>query len=163
MRDDPNLWQVPQWHPDWDGDFEFAGLRSVAKAVLDATDLDVKLSIVEEGYMHVDVFGGSTRIGMVYVNRADDPSVPQFSIYAGAEDDELTTTDVVAAVLGARRNVWPSAMSREMGGGFKAYVLTIGQPATELVDIFDVDESPVGSTVSEQESFAESWFDSLGN
>jgi len=65
--------------------------------------------------------------------------------------------------LGARRNVWPSAMSRDMGGGFKAYMLTIGQPATELVDILDVDDSPDGSTISEQESFAKSWFDSLGN
>lgn len=63
--------------------------------------------------------------------------------------------------LGSRRNVWPSAMSRDMGGGFKAYVLTIGQPATELVDILDVDESPDGSTVAEQESFAKSWFESL--
>ena len=64
--------------------------------------------------------------------------------------------------LGARRNVWPSAMSRDMGGGFKAYLMTMGQPATELVDILELDESPDGSTVAEQEAFRKSWFDSLG-
>lgn len=65
--------------------------------------------------------------------------------------------------LGARKNVWPSAMSRDMGGGFKAYVITMGQPAIELVDILDTDQSPDGSTVAEQEAFAKSWFASLGN
>jgi hypothetical protein len=50
-----------------------------------------------------------------------------------------------------------------MGGGFSAYALTIRQPATELVDILGVDESPDGSAACEQESFTRSWFDSLGN
>ena len=53
-------------------------------------------------------------------------------------------------------------LSRDMGSGFKACVLAIGQPATKVVDILDIDESPDGSTVAEQESFAQSWFDSLG-
>jgi Cys-tRNA synthase (O-phospho-L-seryl-tRNA:Cys-tRNA synthase) len=108
-RVDPNLWQIPQWHPDWDGDFMFAGLRAAAKAVLDATDLDAKLTIVEDGYAHVDVFIAATRIGLVHVNRADDPSVPQFTVYAGAEDEELTTTDLGAAVrfLDKHRTAFP--------------------------------------------------------
>src|SRR5712691_10642003 len=32
-------------------------------------------------------------------------------------------------VNGARRNVWPSGMGRDMGAGLQAYCLTLGKPA----------------------------------
>jgi hypothetical protein len=97
-RVDPKLWQIPQWHADWDGEFQFAGLRTFAKALHFGTDLDAKLAIVEEGYAHIEVFEQAMLIGLVYVNRGDAPSLPLFSVYAGAHDDELTTSDVAAAV-----------------------------------------------------------------
>jgi hypothetical protein len=97
-RSDPNLWQIPEWHPDWDGDFTFAGLRTFADAVLARTDLDARLVIIEEGYARLEVFGGTVRIGLVYVNRGDDWAVPLFTVYAGAGDEELTTVDVLAGV-----------------------------------------------------------------
>ena len=108
-RVDPNLWQIPQWHPDWDGDFQFAGLRTFAKAVHDGTDLDATLSIIEEGYARLEVFASALRIGLVYVTRGDDASIPLFTVYAGAEDDELTTGDIAAAVrfLDERRTAFP--------------------------------------------------------
>jgi hypothetical protein len=57
-------------------------------------------------------------------------------------------------VNGARRNVWPSGMAREMGGGKQAYVLVLGQPGRpELVDIFEpADESQI-ALVQEQRDF----------
>ncbi|MCP4098794.1 MAG: hypothetical protein GY880_25795 [Planctomycetaceae bacterium] len=64
--------------------------------------------------------------------------------------------------LGARRNVWPSAMSRQMGGGEKAYQLNMGQQATEIVCIFDADSNPDGSSVAEQEAYSQNWLKSLG-
>lgn len=97
-RVDPDHWEIPNWHPDWDGDFTFAGLRAFAKALHDATDLDAKLAIIEDGYAHLDVFKGAMRIGIVYVNRGDGGCAPQFSVYAGAEDQELTTADVGAGL-----------------------------------------------------------------
>lgn len=107
-RVDPNLWQIPQWHADWDGEFQFASLRAFATAVFDRTDLGVGLAIVEEGYARLEVFCGATRIGVVYVNRAEDRSVATFAVFAGAEDDELNTTDVAAGVrfLGERRTAY---------------------------------------------------------
>lgn len=64
---------------------------------------------------------------------------------------------------GARRNVWPSAMSRQMGGGVKAYILEMGRQgrADELVEIFEEDSPELYATVADQESFAMTWFDSL--
>lgn len=64
---------------------------------------------------------------------------------------------------GARRNVWPSAMSRQMGGGVKAYVLKMGQQAQadSLIEIFDDDDPEWYSWVSDQEAYANAWFESL--
>jgi hypothetical protein len=64
--------------------------------------------------------------------------------------------------LGSRRNIWPSAMSRSMGGGVKAYVMQMGVSASQLVNIFDPDDDPDFATVADQEAFSRSWFASLG-
>jgi hypothetical protein len=66
--------------------------------------------------------------------------------------------------VGARKNVWPSAMSRDMGGGFKAYVLTLGEygKMDSMVEILDSDEPISYCSVAEQEAFAKQWFESLG-
>ncbi len=108
-RTDPILWQIPTWHPDCDGDFLFAGLRLFATALLNQTDLDAKLAIVEEGYAHLEVFHGATRIGLVYANRSHEPPTPMFTVYAGAEDDELSTTDIAATLrfLDEHRTAFP--------------------------------------------------------
>jgi hypothetical protein len=108
-RIDPDHWQLPKWHPDWDGDFTFAGLRTFAKTVHDSSDLDAKLAIIEDGYAHLDMFLGVMRIGLVYVNRGGDRAVPLFSVYAGEKDDELTTVDIASALrfLNERRTQFP--------------------------------------------------------
>lgn len=108
-RVDPDLWQIPQWHADCDGEFQFEGLRTFANALHDGTDLDAALSIIEEGYARLELFDRAMLIGLVYVNRGDDASIPSFTVYAGSEDDELTTTDIAAAVrfLHERRTAFP--------------------------------------------------------
>lgn len=113
-RVDPNLWPIPRWHADWDGEFQLAGLRSVAKALHDVTDLDARLSIIEEGYARLEIFDRAKRIGLVYVNRGDDRSVPLYTVYAGAVDDELTTNEVATAVrfLDQRRMALPEDAGR---------------------------------------------------
>lgn len=64
---------------------------------------------------------------------------------------------------GARRNVWPSGMSRDMGGGVRAYTVEMRRPARmdSLVDIFDEDTPEMYCSVADQEAFAEAWFQSL--
>jgi hypothetical protein len=63
-------------------------------------------------------------------------------------------------VNGARRNVWPSGMLRDMGGGEQAYVLVLGQPGRpDLVDIFEpADESQI-ALIREQRDFHHTWLD----
>jgi len=64
---------------------------------------------------------------------------------------------------GARRDVFPSAMSRDMSGGRKAYITRIGEPARrkDLVDIFDEAAPASIGTVAEQSAFHKRWADSL--
>lgn len=64
---------------------------------------------------------------------------------------------------GARKDLFPSGMSRSMGGGRKAYLLKMGEPAKmdSLVDIFDSAPVETVGTVDEQQRFYNDWIDSI--
>lgn len=64
----------------------------------------------------------------------------------------------------SRKDIVVSGMSRQMGGGRKAYVVSLGQPASkeDMVDIFDHAAADVVSTISEQKKFYTEWVLSLG-
>ncbi len=66
---------------------------------------------------------------------------------------------------GARLDVYPPRMSRQMSGGRKAYIMSLGQSAkrSDLVDIFDqVEDFSRIATVAEQKNFNKRWLESLG-
>ena len=93
---------------------------------------------------------------------------------SGIEDDYFLAMYAIRRVLeqegallrcyGACKNVYPSGMSRSMGGGVKAYKLTLGSPAkiADLVSIFDTGPDVVPVTVAEQEDFFKRWIKSFG-
>jgi hypothetical protein len=60
----------------------------------------------------------------------------------------------------ARRDVYPSAMSRQMSRGFSAYKLTLGRYAKmeDLVRVLDPAPPETIGTVAEQRAFFESYF-----
>lgn len=64
---------------------------------------------------------------------------------------------------GAVENVYPSAMARSMGGGLKAYNLTLGQQAKteDLVPIFEANLGLPPSPVLKQQAFYQEWIKSL--
>jgi hypothetical protein len=64
---------------------------------------------------------------------------------------------------GARRDVYPSRMSREMGGGIMGYVHQLNKHPTndDLVNIFDYAEPNILVSVDEQKKFHRLWLDSL--
>jgi hypothetical protein len=76
----------------------------------------------------------------------------------------LRNEGATALCYASSKNVFPSPMSRSMGGGLKAYRLTSGKQALkqDLVCIFDTgpDIEPVSPT--EQQAFFDSWLRSLG-
>jgi len=76
---------------------------------------------------------------------------------------ELEAVNAQLLCAGARPDVFPSGMSRDMGVGRKAYITRLGQPAlrTDLVDIFvDAELDSVG-TIEEQTAFHERWVEAL--
>jgi len=91
-----------------------------------------------------------------------------------SDDDLFNTLKLIRAYFesdgskllcnGARVDVYPSGMSRSMGKGQKAYVLTQGVQARRdnLVDIFDFAEPSKVDTIEAQESYYRNWIKSLG-
>jgi len=73
----------------------------------------------------------------------------------------LEAKDCQLLCAGARPDVFPSGMSRDMGGGRKACVIHPGKQATELVDIFDYAEPALVGTVQQQREYDEAWLASL--
>lgn len=71
--------------------------------------------------------------------------------------------EVTFLCKGAKKNVYPSQMTRQMGFGFRAYELEMGKQATFecLVDIFSFDNENISSDVNEQEEFYRNWLASL--
>jgi hypothetical protein len=64
---------------------------------------------------------------------------------------------------GARRDVWPSGMARDMGHARKAYITRAGHSTTmaDLVDIFEYSEPGLIGTVEDQERYRSAWIESL--
>ena len=65
---------------------------------------------------------------------------------------------------GARINSWASTMSRQMGRGFKIYLLTINEEMDRknLVRIFDAASVEELGTVDQQFDFYKKWLKSVG-
>lgn len=64
---------------------------------------------------------------------------------------------------GAKKNVYPSRMARQMANGIKAYELTLGRQAErgDLVGIFDYEVEDLVSP-DEQKEYFDKWISSLG-
>ena len=76
---------------------------------------------------------------------------------------KLETENVWLCCNGAAENVYPSAMARSMGGGLKAYKLTLGEQAKteDLVAIFEDSLGLPPSPVLTQQAFYDQWLRSL--
>lgn len=65
---------------------------------------------------------------------------------------------------GSRTNAWATTMSRQMGGGFKIYLLTMGEEMDRknLVHIFQETSFEELGTVDQQFDFYKRWLQSVG-
>lgn len=76
---------------------------------------------------------------------------------------QLEVDGVIPLCYGASLNVFPSPMARGMGGGLKAYRLTLGVPAraADLVHIFGEGPDVDPASVEAQAKFYDGWLASL--
>jgi hypothetical protein len=122
----------------------------------------------------VDGFGRSFQTTCRVTTRPErgyrlELSAPEIGNHVGEAGDAFECLSIVRRRLeqthirlccnGARRDVWPSGMARDMGGGFKAYFLTMGKPSqiSDLVDIFEPAPVKAIGSVEEQREFAQRW------
>ena len=72
---------------------------------------------------------------------------------------------IVYYCKGAKLNVIPSRMTRQMSKGLSAYETTLGVPARKenLVNIFDYEDKGLSSDPAEQDEYEAKWFSSLSN
>ena len=75
---------------------------------------------------------------------------------------ELEKINVQLLCNGARRDVFPSGMGRDMGGG-NGYLMKLGCRASsaDLVGIFEYSDDPSLGSVAEQLAFRKEWRESL--
>jgi len=78
---------------------------------------------------------------------------------------ELESQNCYLLCNGARRNIIVSGMSRQMSGGRKGYLVSLGKPASrnDIVDIFDYAEPSTICSVSDQGNFYKQWVKSLAD
>lgn len=130
---------------------------------------------MEQHYLHV--IGGEDDEQIVIVQNRDGDNcrltctVRGETHYADASDffsalqrirkRTLEPKGLIPLCYGASLKVWPSAMSRDMGGGLKAYKIETGLPATELVGIFEVGPDIIPASVEMQDEFSRDWIESL--
>ena len=76
---------------------------------------------------------------------------------------ELELVGAQLLCAGARPDVTPSGMSRDMSGGRKAYKVTLGNPAgdSDMVDIFDYAELEVVGSLRQQNDYIGAWTASI--
>lgn len=72
---------------------------------------------------------------------------------------ELEKEHLIPFCYGASLNVYPSRMSREMGGGLSAYKFQMGRNASkeDLVGIFDQGADIIPASVSKQKEYFDEW------
>ena len=73
--------------------------------------------------------------------------------------------NIVYYCKGAKVNVLPSRMTRQMSKGLSAYETSLGVPARKgyLVNIFDYANEGLAFDPSEQDEYEAKWFSSLSN
>ncbi|WP_237613336.1 hypothetical protein [Pectobacterium parmentieri] len=91
-------------------------------------------------------------------------------IYAAKSDDFFSCLCILRRNFrnmtflckGAKRNVYPSRMARQMAYGIKGYEFEMGRPAVrgDLVSIFDHEENDL-VTPEEQETHFQEWLSSF--
>ena len=108
MNDNPETWSLPpRWAPLQDGEWEFEQLRRFAMAVLVRDPAyRMHLDAFEDGYLKVDVHLPASKVGEVFVNRADDePERAVFRLFVGHdghEQDVRSIDEAVECVLAAK-------------------------------------------------------------
>ncbi|MBD2816829.1 hypothetical protein ID850_19370 [Xenorhabdus sp. Flor] len=133
------------------------------------TDIDKrKIKIIlngkmEEAELHLITYPDRHCCLRIFHNNnqlAESNDTDYFSCFAELRNQ---LKDIVFLCKGAKINVFPSAMSRDMSDGIVAYENTLGQYASseDTVHIFSFEDKDVDVSPEEQRKFHFKWIESL--
>ena len=103
---------------------------------------------------------GRCHVSFRYRGRAIEESASDYFEALCRVRLRLESEKLIPFCYGASLNVFPSGMARDMGAGLKAYRLTIGKHAQELVGIFDEGADVIPATVARQKEYFDEWLKS---
>lgn len=136
-----------------------AELRATAILSADGKLVPAQLQIDEEDPAN----RAMVRLSLRFEERELVASEPDFFSALCTIRQILEQENLLLNCYGSSRNVYPSAMSRDMGGE-KAYKLKLGRPArtNDLVSIFDSGPDVQPTSIEDQLKFYHEWLNSLG-
>ena len=100
---------------------------------------------------------GECHIVFRYRNRVIEESASDYFEALCQVRKRLEEEKLIPFCYGASLNVCPSGMGRDMSAGMKAYRLTIGEPAKNLVTIFEEGADVIPATVTRQKEYFNEW------
>ena len=107
--------------------------------------------------------GDDCRLQCEYRDKTVESTAPDFFQALCNVRNRLADDGLIPFCYGASLNVYPSGMARSMGGGLKAYKLTLGKQAmtADLVEIFAEGPDVIPASVEVQEQFFRNWLAAL--
>jgi hypothetical protein len=106
---------------------------------------------------------GLCRIELHYLDRVLEATARDYFEAFCQVREQLEPEHLIPFCYGASVNVFPSGMSRDMGGGLGAYRCQSGQRASrdDLVDIFASGDDVMPSSVAQQKKYHDLWIQSI--
>ncbi|MBS9439966.1 hypothetical protein EAE91_23315 [Photorhabdus noenieputensis] len=99
----------------------------------------------------------------ILINGTCRVEVSDFDFFSCFSKARKELKDITFLCKGAKRNVYPSNMSRQMSLGMVAYECTLGKQATreDIVKTFDFDDLNLVTDPDEQKEFHYEWLKSF--
>lgn len=130
--------------------------KKVCIKIKDGIEYEATLKLIHSDQLQSLIFTGLNWKDIVF--EADDFFDCQLKLRTFLESHKHRIL-----IMGANENVYPSAMSRSMSKGLKAYILRLGKPAQrkDLINIFDYSIEKNVASVDKQIEFYKRWFQSI--
>ncbi|CDL81115.1 hypothetical protein [Xenorhabdus szentirmaii] len=125
------------------------------KVIMNGKEENAKLSLISTEKRECFI-----RIWITDIYRGEFSGLDFFACFARLREE---LKDVIFLCKGAKINVYPSSMSRQMALGMAAYEHILGKEATreDLVGTFDFEDNDVAVSPSQQREYFYQWAESL--
>ncbi|MGJ0626391.1 hypothetical protein [Xenorhabdus bovienii] len=129
--------------------------KTEIKVIMNGKEENAKLSLISTEKRECFL-----RISIADIYQGEFSGLDFFACFAKLREE---LKDIIFLCKGAKINVYPSSMSRDMALGMAAYEHTLGKEATreDLVGTFDFEANDVAVSPNEQREYFYQWVESV--